>query len=219
MMKTMTDISIVYMNIYYHNSKYLELKTDRSKFKKVRYTNADYLKYKTFEGATILSNGCFSFEFLSSTQQIFDMHNILSFGTQCFYKNTSLQEIYLDKRLTILPFKCFSECKNLKEIDLFYVTNIGDKCFEECSKLSSITLAKSLDYIGSNAFFHCHNIKNVTTNGLKKLNTLINFSSYEAFKSLNPSISLSFDDIHRWNNSRNALFEYPISQIESQAFF
>ncbi|ELP91708.1 hypothetical protein EIN_519050 [Entamoeba invadens IP1] len=147
------------------------------------------------------------------------MHNILSFGTQCFYKNTSLQEIHLDKRLTVLPFKCFYCCRNLKEIDLYYVTNIGEKCFEECSNLSSITLAKSLNCIGSNAFFHCYNIKNVTTNGLKKLNTLINFSTFEAFKKLDPTISLSSYDVSHWKNSLNALFEYPISHIESKAFF
>lgn len=125
--------------------------------------------------------------------------DVTGINTRAFYRNDKLEEIVFEKPENIKVIKrlAFSECDNLKKIDLSYVTEIERNAFSYDYKLDNITL--SAVNIGSSAFYKCTSLDDVTFNeGVKTIGA---FSfSYAKFKkiTLPKSITNVYDDAFKY---------------------
>lgn len=115
---------------------------------------------------------------------ILNFNNLTSLGESAFEYCESLENVSIDKCLTISP-SAFKDCKSLNEINIPNCTKISssafygcenlsdihlDNCakiefaaFENCLSLSKITLNKCGE-IGSRAFYGCKNLSEVYIN-------------------------------------------------------
>ena len=83
----------------------------------------------------------------------------------------TLTTVHLAEGRTEIEPKAFSECKNLKKINLpNSVTQIGDHAFFVCSSLSSITIPGNVTVIEDGTFWGCGSLKELTISmGVKKI--------------------------------------------------
>ncbi len=85
---------------------------------------------------------------------------VTKIGSKAFMNKDKLEKVILSPYLTEIERMAFSECHNLKEIDLSCVEIIGRNSFEGCSSLESIELNAST--ILGGAFLRCTSMKNVS---------------------------------------------------------
>lgn len=89
-------------------------------------------------------------------------NSLLDIGSQNF-KNTSIKNIVLPKKLKIITGQLFADCNKLESVEIpDSVTYINDYAFAGCSNLSEVKLNKGLKYIEQAAFKNCTNLKNVS---------------------------------------------------------
>jgi len=104
----------------------------------------------------------------------------------CFSNCKNLEEVILHKDIECLGSELFSECLNLKQINLDIlekVTSIPNYCFRNCHSLTELTLPKNISYIGSGAFLGCKNLKCIILdNSNLKLGTECFTNCHENFK-------------------------------------
>ncbi len=90
--------------------------------------------------------------------------DVCGFSSRSFYKHKNLEVIKFEdsSKIKIIGRLAFSECENLKEIDLSYVNTIERGAFSYCYSLDNLTIGASK--IGGSSFFKCKNLKNVDLN-------------------------------------------------------
>ena len=72
-------------------------------------------------------------------------------GKGVFCACINLENVILSEKITEITKKLFSDCDNLKSIDLSNITIIGDEAFYKCSSLEDVKFGK-IQEIGSEAF-------------------------------------------------------------------
>lgn len=90
--------------------------------------------------------------------------NFNGVGAYAFYGCTSLESIKFNNGLSAIGEGAFSNCSNLKGIELplsCNLTAIGVKAFEACTQLTSFTLPVNVTQIGDYAFDGCERLKTV----------------------------------------------------------
>ena len=83
-----------------------------------------------------------------------------------------LEEAYIGPSIKRIPFACFKDCVNLKNVYLPYeLEEIEASAFENCSSLQDVSLPRKLKRIGRNAFFGCSNFQHLkcVNNRLRKI--------------------------------------------------
>ncbi len=80
-------------------------------------------------------------------------------GIRAFYKNERIQKIILPKTITKIERLAFSECKNLKEINLLNVNMLERNSFSYCGSLTNINFNGK--YIGASSFYGCENLEDI----------------------------------------------------------
>lgn len=85
---------------------------------------------------------------------------VTKIGSKVFMNKDKLEKVTLSPYLTEIERMAFSDCHNLKEIDLSHVDVIGRNSFEGCSSLESVKLNAST--ILGGAFLRCTSLKSVT---------------------------------------------------------
>lgn len=129
----------------------------------------------------------------------FNGKDVSGINTRAFYKNDNLEEIVFEKAENIKYIKrlAFSECDNLKVIDLRYVEVIERNAFSYDYSLNNIEIgAKN---IASSAFYKCTSLDNISL--LDGVKTIGAFSfSYCSFKEIKLPKSI--------NNVYNDAFKY-----------
>ena len=82
-------------------------------------------------------------------------------GSYAFYGCTSLVNLKLPDKITIIEPYAFCNCENLTYIDLPEIlTYIGDYAFRGCN-FANIRIPKHVSYLGVAAFWSCLNLKSV----------------------------------------------------------
>ena len=100
-------------------------------------------------------------------QSKFKDKDVVGIDTRAFMGKTGLEKIEFEDVTKIKYFGrlCFSECINLKEIDLSYSSLIDKNAFYNCISLEEVNIGAY--YINGGAFFGCNNLKKVIfTEGL-----------------------------------------------------
>lgn len=95
---------------------------------------------------------------------------VIGIGVRAFYKHNKLEEVIFEKseNIKLIDRLSFSECENLKSIDLKYVKEIGNNAFSYDKSLDNIEL--SLDYILASTFYKCESLSNIKLNeGVKTI--------------------------------------------------
>lgn len=82
---------------------------------------------------------------------------VVGIDTRAFYKHDKLEEINLPDSISVIERLAFSECKNLKFINLKNVDLIYRNAFSYCKKLDDITIAA--EHIGASAFYKCDSLE------------------------------------------------------------
>ncbi len=130
-------------------------------------------------------------------------------NVRAFYKHGSLEKITFAKKENIKEIKrlAFSECKNLKEIDLSSVELIERNAFSYDEKLNNLVIgAKN---VGSSAFYKCTALENVTL--LEGVETIGAFSfSYTVFKTLKLPKTMKnvYDNAFKYQETYTEIFGY-----------
>ena len=89
--------------------------------------------------------------------------NTVKLGSYVFV-HSGLEHIKLPSELLSVPYGCFSNCYNLKQIDIpDGVRSIEGYAFS-VSGLESINIPSSVEFIRNNAFEDCNKLKTVTLN-------------------------------------------------------
>lgn len=90
--------------------------------------------------------------------------DVCGFSSRAFYKHKVLEKITFEdsSKIKIIGRLAFSECDNLKEIDLSYVQNIERGAFSYDYLLDNITIGSSM--IAGSAFYKCKGLRNITLN-------------------------------------------------------
>lgn len=72
------------------------------------------------------------------------------------FARTKISEFFAPKALKEIGEYAFSNCKELKIVDMKYssVVEIGDYCFQECTKLQEFHSSKYLKTVGAYAFYY-----------------------------------------------------------------
>lgn len=129
----------------------------------------------------------------------FNGKDVSGINVRAFYRNDNLEEIVFEKAENIKSIKrlAFSECDNLKVIDLRYVEVIERNAFSYDYNLNNIEIgAKN---IASSAFYKCTSLKNIILN--EKVETIGAFAfSYCPFESIKlpKSITSVYDDAFKY---------------------
>lgn len=79
---------------------------------------------------------------------------------ECFSYLTGLEHIYIPSHITVIPQKCFYKCYNLKEINLYNITEIGYEAFYNCESLESVNLI-NVETLAVDSFYGCISLKTV----------------------------------------------------------
>jgi hypothetical protein len=69
-----------------------------------------------------------------------------------FYCHTDLKEIELSSSITKIGTEAFFYCRQLSEINLYYIKNIGEGAFGECYSLNTVYGLEYVETLGKAAF-------------------------------------------------------------------
>lgn len=129
-----------------------------------------------------------AFRGCTNLEKVNNVDNIVSIGSQAFYKCESLNSfpVSLNSALSNIGRNAFSGCENLTSITIpNSVGNIGASAFSRCG-LCSIEWGNSIDTIRENTFSFCRNLVDVV------IPNSVTTISYDAFKKCDALITVSF---------------------------
>ena len=129
-----------------------------------------------------------AFRGCTNLEKVNNVDNIVSIGSQAFYKCESLNSfpVSLNSALSNIGRNAFSGCENLTSITIpNSVGNIGASAFSRCG-LCSIEWGNSIDTIRENTFSFCRNLVDVV------IPNSVTTISYDAFKMCDALITVSF---------------------------
>lgn len=93
--------------------------------------------------------------FTRSKLKRIDLLNVNTIERSAFFQS-EIVSIRIPFGVKTIPFKCFAQCSNLKEVNLPNgLKVIGDQSFYDCKELSSIEIPESVTCIGKEAFKKC----------------------------------------------------------------
>lgn len=95
---------------------------------------------------------------------------VLYIDEKAFMDKTRLESIILGENIKNIERLAFSNCKNLKDIDLSNVITIERNAFMDCKSLESINLSSCIDISGG-AFIDCESLENVSFGNIKSIGT------------------------------------------------
>ena len=95
---------------------------------------------------------------------------VLYIDEKAFMDKTRLEFITLGENITKIERLAFSNCKNLKDIDLSNVITVERNAFMDCKSLESINLASCIDVLGG-AFIDCESLENVSFGNINSIGT------------------------------------------------
>ena len=88
-------------------------------------------------------------------------------GSRAFADKTRLETIIMGSNITKIERLAFSNCYELKNVDLSKVLIIERNAFMDCISLESVELG-AIDILGG-AFYDCKNLKSVTMNEVESI--------------------------------------------------
>lgn len=109
---------------------------------------------------------------------------VVGINTRAFYNHIDLEKITFENKDNIkyIGRLSFSECKNLKEIDISSVNTIDKNAFYNCISLDNITIKAK--YIAGSAFYGCDSLSNlILESGVSNIGTYA-FSCCKSLKYL-----------------------------------
>lgn len=90
----------------------------------------------------------------------YSIKNIRSGG---FRSNDNLVRINIPDGVSLIPYKCFSDCSNLKDIILpGSIERVDAFAFENCKSVESLTFGEKIEYIDMLSLVNCTGIKEIT---------------------------------------------------------
>ncbi|MGL5317380.1 MAG: leucine-rich repeat protein [Bacteroidales bacterium] len=107
-----------------------------------------------------------------------------SIASNCFNRNTLLQEVTLPNTLTKVGFGLFENTQALKSITLPGGIKSIASMFGS-SKIENVTFSEGLEEIGGNTFYNCENLKSITLPKTVKNIGFMSFSQCPALESVN----------------------------------
>ena len=82
---------------------------------------------------------------------------------------TSLREVVIESRETVIGDNVFRGCTNLKKVSLpSALSNMGGYTFYDCTSLTSISIPEGIDKVNNECFRGCTKLENVTFQGAVK---------------------------------------------------
>ena len=87
---------------------------------------------------------------------------VTKIGVRAFYNKSNLEEIVLPDNVNYISRLAFSECKNLKNINLDKINVIERNAFSYDTNLDNITI--SAINIGASSFYKCSSLCNLSLN-------------------------------------------------------
>ena len=147
----------------------------------------------------------------SKTYEIKDKYkdiDVLQIGSRAFYNHSRLERVILPDTIKKIERLAFSECANLKEINLEKIEVIGGYAFAGCEKLESVNLAK-VKTIEEAAFVKCYSLDELgEMNELEKVGQFA-FQLVSVKKIIAPKLSIIEDGAFQMNSE---LVEFTFSK-------
>lgn len=94
--------------------------------------------------------------------------SVATIGMRAFASCPNLKCVVIPENsaLSVIPERCFEECRNLQEISLpLRLTKIDRHAFTNCRSLRDLTLPAQIRTIGMNAFAFCESLKEIDIPG------------------------------------------------------
>lgn len=140
-----------------------------------------------------------------------------------FRAHSEIETITIPDSVTTIGWYCFSECKNLKKIELSNnLETISEGLFIECTSLSEITIPESVTYIADSAFSSCKALESIKLpNGIKSVNTQT-FSNCTKLKTVELPASVSMiraGAFNRCESLENIILPAKVLEIGEEAFW
>ena len=134
---------------------------------------------------------------------------VVGINVRAFYKHSKLEKIVFENKEYIKQIKrlAFSECPNLKEIDLSSVDVIERNAFSYDTSLDNITL--SCKNVGSSAFYKCTSLSNLTLNeGVMTIGTFaFSYCTFSEIK-LPKSMSNVYENAFKYESALKKVYGY-----------
>ena len=144
---------------------------------------------------------------------------VTGINVRAFYRHSKLEKIVFENkdRIKTIGRLAFSECPNLKEIDLSSVELIERNAFSYDSSLNNLTL--SCKHIASSAFYKCTGLNNITLNeGVESIGVFaFSYCTFAEIK-LPKSINKVYDDAFKYQSNLTKIsvyYRYKSSYISS----
>ncbi len=97
-------------------------------------------------------------------EKVFLPKNLIEIKERCFME-TELCEITFPPTLKFIRSGAFFGNSNLEKIDLKNVKEIDSLCFSDCTNLKEVNLPETLEQIGEKLFSKCYSLKKVNIDG------------------------------------------------------
>lgn len=85
--------------------------------------------------------------------ETYNGYKVVGIASGAFYKNTTIEYVNLPDTMTYIGMWAFSDCTNLKQINLENIQYFCYSCFQCCYSLENVDIS-SAKYIGNYAFNH-----------------------------------------------------------------
>ena len=89
-------------------------------------------------------------------------NEVVGIGENAFANCSYIQSITFSSMTGFISASAFSNCENLRTVDLGGVTRVGEFAFKDCSQLSAVIGLEKVASIGEEAFRSCISLQNVT---------------------------------------------------------
>lgn len=89
-------------------------------------------------------------------------NEVVGIGENAFANCSYIQSITFSSMTGFISASAFSNCENLRTVDLGGVTRVGEFAFKDCSQLSAVIGLEKVALIGEEAFCSCISLQNVT---------------------------------------------------------
>ena len=130
----------------------------------------------------------------------YDDKKVIGIGVRAFFQHDSLEEVIFEapENINIIDRLAFSECENLKTIDLRYVKEIGLNAFAYDKSLDNLVL--NVKDVRASTFYKCENLKNIDILNVETIGSLsFSYTSFEEI-TLGKNIRRVYDDAFKYTD-------------------